>query len=265
MTASHVEKLSSSSRVEVSWSEGVIRLRDKDLFGESLGDRCVLFLHHVFTLSEVAWVEIDRNLSTAGIHYDAGRFRLPEFLERLATALRNSSPPHADAPSRSLSRDLERSTGRIRIQRFGTTLTTWDIIHDRPGRIRLRHQAIRGDVALASRLHDIIENVAGVIECAVWPVTGSVLIRFDPDLTSAAQLLRILDQARHAPASPDDISPSPKSAGFWLANTSVALAVTGEMAAPVLLPVCAILLVGSNLGTCRTAGRQLMRDSSACP
>ena len=62
----------------------MIRLRDKDLFGESLGDRFVLFLRHVFTLSEVAWVEIDRNLSMAGIHYDAGRFGLPEFLERLA-------------------------------------------------------------------------------------------------------------------------------------------------------------------------------------
>ena len=45
-----------------------------------------------------------------------------------------------------------------------------------------------------SRLEDAIENVAGVIECAVWPVTGSVLIRFDPDLTSAAYLLQILDQ-----------------------------------------------------------------------
>ena len=40
----------------------------------------------------------------------------------------------------------------------------------------------------------------GVIECAVWPVTGSVLIRFDPELIGAAYLLRVLDQARHASA-----------------------------------------------------------------
>jgi cation transport ATPase len=265
MTVSQVEKLGSSSRVEVSCSEGVIRLRDEDLFGEGLGDRCVFFLHHAFTLSEVACVEIDRHLSTAGIHYDTGRLGLPEFLQRLAVALRGSLPPRADALSKSLSRDLEHSTGRVRIQRFGTTLTTWDIIHDRLGRIRLRHQAIRGNPALASQLHSIIENVAGVIKCAVWPVTGSVLIRFNPDLTSAAHLLRILDQARCAPAPPDDISPSPKSAGFGLANTSVALAVTGEVAAPVLLPVCAILLVGSNLGTFRTAGRQLMRGQLGLP
>ena len=35
------------------------------------------------------------------------------------------------------------------------------------------------------------------------------------------------------------------------------LATAGEFAAPALLPVCAILLVGSNLSTFRTAGRQL--------
>ena len=265
MTTSHVEKLSSSSQVEVSCSEGVIRLRDKDLFGESLGDRFVLFLRHVFTLSEVAWVEIDRNLSTAGIHYDAGRLGLPEFLERLAAALRSSSPPHADAPSKSLSRDLEHCIGRLRIQRFGTTLTTWDIIHDRPGRIRLRHQAIYRDPALASRLHDIIQNTVGVIECAVWPVTGSVLIRFNPDLTNASYLLRILEHARYAPTPLDCLPPSEKSAGFGLANTSLALAIAGEIAVPVLLPVAAVLLVGTNLHTFRAAGRQLLRGQLGLP
>ena len=60
MAVSHIEKLGSASRVGVSWAEGVLRLRDEDLFGESLGDRCLHFLRHVFTLNEVAWVEVDR-------------------------------------------------------------------------------------------------------------------------------------------------------------------------------------------------------------
>ena len=88
MTASHVEKSSSSSRVGVSWSEGMIRLRDEDLFARGSGDRCVIFLRHVFALSEVISVEIDCDFATASIHYDAGLLGLPEFLERLAAALR---------------------------------------------------------------------------------------------------------------------------------------------------------------------------------
>jgi cation transport ATPase len=265
MTTSHIEKLGSASRVGVSWAEGELRLRDEDLFGERLGDPCLYFLRYVFTLSEVAWVEVDRNLSTVTIHYDARCFGLAEFLQRLATALRGSLPAHADAASKYLEQDLKHATGRVKIQRFGTTLTTWDVIHDRPGRIRLRHPTVYRDAALANRLRGVMENLAGVIECAVWPVTGSVLIRFDPGLTSAAYLLQVLDHARSMPRLPEQTPTSPKPADFGLVNSSLALAVAGEMVAPVLLPASAALLVGSNLHTFRAAGRQLLRGQFGLP
>ena len=265
MTNSHIEKLGSSSRVELSWAEGVLRLRDDDLFGECLGDRCLSFLRHVFTLSEVDQVEVDRNLATASIHFDGSRFGLAEFLQRLATALRGSLPTHADAALKYLEQDLTLATGRVKIQRFGAVLTTWDIVHDRPGRIRLRHQTIYRNAILANRLQGVIENLAGVIECAVWPVTGSVLIRFDPGLTSAAYLLRVLDHARNSPAPMEQTPPSPKQAHFGLVNSSLALAVAGEMVAPILLPASALLLVGSNLHTFRAAGRQLIRGQFGLP
>lgn len=214
MTISHIEKLGSSSRVRVSWAEGVVRLRDDELFGERLGNRCLFFLRHVFTLREVAWVEVDRNLATASIHYDAHCFGLPEFLQRLATAIRGPLAPHAEAASRCLERDLTHASGRVRIQRFGAILTTWDIIHDRPGRIRLRHQTIYRNAALANRLRAVIENLAGVIECAVWPITGSVLIRFDPDLTSAACLLQVLDHVKYTCIARAGVSHS-EAGWFW--------------------------------------------------
>ena len=69
----------------------------------------------------------------------------------------------------------------------------------------------------------------------------------------------------HAPASPDDHPPSAKSAGFGLTNSSLALAVAGEMAAPFLLPASAVLLVGTNLHTFRAAGRQLLRGQLGLP
>ena len=60
MIASRVGKLSSTSQVGVSWSDGVVRLRDDDLFGDRLGDLCITFLQRVFALEEVTCVEIDR-------------------------------------------------------------------------------------------------------------------------------------------------------------------------------------------------------------
>jgi cation transport ATPase len=266
MTVGQVEKPCSSSHAGVSWSDGVIRLRDEDLFREQPGELCMTFLRRVFTLREVKWVEIDRGQSTAQIHYESGRFELSDVLQRLAAAIRGRIPRDATTLLDGIvPRDFSGSVRPIKVQRFGKVLTTWDIVHDRPGRIRLRHEAIRGDAALAHRIQEAVENTSGVIECAVLQLTGSVLIRFDPGLTSAACLLRILDRARLAPASPVDNLPNPKPLGFGLANTSVALAVTSEVAAPVLSPACAILLVGSNLGTFRTAGRQLTRGQFGLP
>jgi cation transport ATPase len=265
MTISHVDKPGSFSRARVSWVEGIVRLRDDDLFAKNLGNQCLSFLRHVFTLPEVACVEVDRNLATASIHYDSHRFELAEFLQRLAMVIRGPLVPHADAASRCLERDLTQASGQVKIQRFGAILTTWDIIHDRPGRIRLRHQTIYRNVVLANQLRAAIENLAGVLECAVWPITGSVLIRFDPGLISAAYLLQVLDHGRSTPASPEQVPPIPKSTGFGLANSSLALAVAGEMVAPLLLPASAVLLVGSNLHTIRSAGRQLLRGQFGLP
>ena len=88
MVANRASYPSSSSRVGVSWSDGVVRLRDDELFGTRLADLGVVFLRHVFALSEVGWMEIDCEQSTAAIGYDSGRLSLPEFLERLSAVLR---------------------------------------------------------------------------------------------------------------------------------------------------------------------------------
>ena len=154
MTASRVGKPSSSSRVGVSWSDGVIRLRDEDLFGKQLGDLCVVFLRRVFALGEVKWVEIDRDQSTAEIHYDPGRFGLTDLLQRLAAAIRGQFPPDAatvlgqfrstriflDPPAGSRSSDLARSS------RLGTSSMT------DPGGSGSATRRFVGDAALASRI-----------------------------------------------------------------------------------------------------------------
>ena len=88
MTTGRVTIPSSSSRVGVSWAEGVIQLRDVDLCKKPLGDLFAIFVRRVFALAVVKRVEIDFDRSTVDIGYDSGRLGLPEVLERLATALR---------------------------------------------------------------------------------------------------------------------------------------------------------------------------------
>ena len=267
MVANRALYPSESSRTGVSWSDGMVRLRDEELFGKRLAELGADFLRHVFALVEVAWVEIDSEQFTASIGYDSGRLSLPEFLERLSAVLRGQLAVDAVMPSAgSIPRDLARPIGPLRIERFGSFLTTWEIVYHRPGRLRLRHQALRGDLAQAVRVRDAALHVPGVTECTVRPVTGSVLIQFDPDSTNASQLMRILDYVRHTPSiSSEERTLKSSPAGFKLATSSLVLAVAGETTAPFLLPVCAVLLVGSNLPTFRGALRQLRHGQLGLP
>ena len=251
-------------RAQISWSEGVLRLHDQDLFGNGLSEGCSSFLRHVFTLHEVNCVELDCTLSNAQIHYDVAHVRLSDFLLRLATALRSAIPRHVNLPS-TLARDLADSTGPVNIRQFGTLLTTWEVVYSRPGRIRLRHPTILRNATLANRLRSMISRIAGVTTQAVRPVTGSVLVQFDPAVTSVSELLQLLDDARYSPQLTEQLPANTNAVGFKLANSSLALAVAGEAVAPVLLPVSAALLIGSNLDTFRGAIRQLVLGAWGCP
>src|ERR1017187_5166061 len=229
MTVSRARKPSSSAHVGISWSDGAVRLRDEDLFGGRLGELCVIFLRRVFAMSEVKSVEIDRDESSAEIRFDVGRLKLTDCLQRLAGVIRGQFPADATAISdSSVLGDLSYSSGRVKILRLDTILTTWDIVDRQPGRIRLRHESIRVDAVLASRVRSIIEGGSGVLGCSVQTVTGSVLIQFDPTATSALRLLRILERERRRPAFPDLETCSPRPAGFGLSKASLVLATGAE-------------------------------------
>src|SRR5262249_42794511 len=87
---------------------------------------------------------------------------------------------------------------------------------------------------------------------------GSVLIQFDPAVVTTSRLLQILERERQRPQPLDLETDIPIPAGYGPSNLALALATTGELAVPPLLPFCAILLVGSNLKTFRIASRQLL-------
>jgi cation transport ATPase len=255
-----ISKTQSTAPVTINWSTKVLRLRDEDLFGERLGELCAVFLRRIFSLREVKSVEINRAEFTAEICFDGNHAKLPEHLQRLAGAIRGETAqqpePISDCP---ILEDLLDARGQFKIWRLDTVLTIWNIVDSQPGRIRLRHDSIRRDPALAARVQRIVEDTAGVIACSVHLLTGSVLIRFDPATTSAAQLLQILERERQKPALPDLDGSTPMPPRYGVSTTSLALATAGELAVPALLPACAVLLLGSNLGTFRAAAQQLLQ------
>jgi len=54
------------------------------------------------------------------------------------------------------------------------------LVHALPGRVRLRVARVKGNPSLAQRAQKRLANVPGVIQVEAKPVTGSLLIRYDP-------------------------------------------------------------------------------------
>lgn len=59
-------------------------------------------------------------------------------------------------------------------------LAMTDTLHHLPGRLRLRLAALRRNPALAARLRHTLAPLPGVADVEANPLTGSLLVRYDP-------------------------------------------------------------------------------------
>jgi hypothetical protein len=94
-------------------------------------------------------------------------------------------------------------------------------IHHVPGRLRVRVPAIKRSSENAALLKGLLRAVQGVSAAEPNLMTGSIVVRYDPQLTSAAAILAILTDRgylRHTPSAPQP------------QNSSVTVRISGEVA-----------------------------------
>ena len=149
-------------------------VRDEQIFGPGRESQCERFLGRVFSGrgGPTRSRSIGRE-ATAAIRHDAGPRRPARFLERLAAAIRDDVPP---ASSPALPRASRETT--CTIFRHGALLSTCEVVSDRPGRLRLRHEDLRRDHALAGRSRASWTG-PGRSPATFSRWTESLLIRYD--------------------------------------------------------------------------------------
>ncbi len=244
----------------ISLSEGAIRVRDEAAFGLGGAGLCSRFLARVFESPEVRSVTVDRIGRLATIRHDAEPAGIGDLLRALASALRSPVAPY---PPRPLPAIPPCST--FSVHRYGPTLTTWEVVLDEPGRLRLRHEALKGDRVVADRIEARMLGVPGLRFVTPSFRTGHLQLRYDPAVISAGGLIRLAETllAEPEPDSSDARATTPVR--FGTANLCLGVAVTGEFLIPALLPVSAVLLVATNLRTFKAAFLQLERKRLGLP
>jgi cation transport ATPase len=241
--------------VEVRPHARVVIVRDPRAFGADGSESAYLFIRRVFAVRGVRSISLDRVATTATIGYDEGAT-----LAQLAAALRGALPAlDASAVPRP-------APGRWSLYRHGDLLSTLPVLADAPGRLRIRlpenareHQHV---LALEARL----SNIPGIADACHNRWTASLTVAYDPALLAVPVLMGAIERTIEAVLAPaTTLVEAPEAVSFTVPNTTLAVAVAGEVALPALSPVSAVLLVGTNVTTFKQAAVQLRRGEVGLP
>lgn len=242
----------------VSWSGGAVVLRDAGLLGPGADAPARRFLGRAFRLAEVASVSVDRARAMAVVRPATPPADPGAFLARLAAALRDGAGPTPALPHGV-------REGSFTVYRHGPLLSTCRVLADEPGRLRIRHDSLRGDAVLSRRFGTLMGSLPGVTRTALDPRTGSLTLRYDAGALSAPRLIRLAEEALDSAGWWDRAVPPPPRTSFALANTNLVAGAAADLAVSALAPVSALLLVGTNLKTFRLAWWQVRRRRPGLP
>lgn len=266
-----------SDGTRVVCQPGVVRIENRCAF--SMRDnRWREFVERVLSLEEVESVEVDRIRGTAVVRHsmlpisavygESATIAASEVLSRLSIALDTTAASSSECGlNHSLAKRISGLTGRTRFRLFrrGASFSTWEIVHERPGRLRVRDTAVRQGPKPAAWVAGMLRESAGVRDVTVGPWTGSVLVLYDSTIIGRDDILSLLDDPAREAGGPLVVSAPAAERRSAFANASIALAVAGEFLVPALLPVSAALLVADNLRTFRDAWQQLRRRQVGVP
>jgi len=238
---------------ECRLSSDALLLRLPDVFARPDAALCRGFLSRVLSLEFVREIDLHPALGAAEIKFTA---MAPQasVLDSIARVLR-SEPGNALAERLYLGR----MRPLLRIFRYGSAVSTWEVLHQLPGRVRVRHDELLRQRAAVRHVEHELGCVFGVESARASAATGSVLIQFRAEQLRLAQLLQILEGLLPVPCRLPELGYEHRDGDLPASTGALALAAAADFALPLLAPLSAGVLVATNLKTLGTAAGELFR------
>lgn len=234
--------------IEVKLAPGLVSIRDDRAFGPEGGEAGARFLGRAFAIESIRSAAVDRARRLVVLRHDAPPSETPALLARLVEALRGPGTSTASIPLPGRT-----SADRFELYRHGASLTSWEVVDDRPGRLKIRQASLKGDPVAIRRVRGELLGLPGVRFVKASERTGHLLIRFDPGSVTPRALLGLAEstlmemQVGFSDRKPGGV------ATFGMANLTLGVAAVGEFLVPGLKPLSAVLLVATNVPTFRSA------------
>ena len=250
----------------------------------------------VFAVDEVSNVTIsDGELHQADIHFPAHSSSLRQIVRRLVALLATCDTPEtvsprlttgapdlscsqtADAPACLSPATLRQSAiaelsvnpalwsspaeadGRHTLYfRQDARVSGWQIKSDVRGRLRVKNPLLFRKKELCQAIERDLMAAAGIERFSTNPLTGSVLVHYDPGVLSRSQVIEILDSALGSVERSDSLDRL--DLHLPTCTASIPLAAAAQFLAPPLLPVAAALYAVTSIPTLREARRVYVEE-----
>jgi cation transport ATPase len=236
------------------------------LFGDPASSYIREFLSRVFSVPDVAAVEIHRTESFGRVHYSSSS-NAPEIWRKLSRALERSGA--SDATSETATVDyvglkppaieslyLDGSPVLpIWINRVGASLSTWRLRSQNDHRIRLTHPILLNRKDVAYRLEEELSAIQGIERFRTNTLTSSLTVRFNPRLVNADRLVRQLE--RSWPRLLDGLGGPPSAKRLVVAGGLLGLSFTGQYLVPALRPWGLLGVAAYGFPNVKNAAKQL--------
>ena len=272
---------------------GQIRLKSRFLFADPTGEHCRRFVERVLVAEEVDSVTIRGGrgfpgTSQADIHYRpevcSRDQAVAAVYSRLAggdgaqTATNGYHPTNGHAgghPNGHATRSSQAGGGHEARGKFDLgqirelmkaavaprpkgNLSDWEILHEMPGRLRLKNERLHRQKDLCGAIERELMSVLGIDNYKTSATTGSVLIQFDRKQLNRDQIVEILDSALAQAETPTGRDRADLQ--LALCTASLPLAAVAQFAAPPLIPLAAGLFLYTSIPTFKGAKEVLVDE-----
>src|SRR5262249_23600055 len=149
-----------------------------------------LFVRCVLSVDDVGSVRVDSGAAAAEIRTEPER--LGEVLPQILEALRGRGRGLA---SRALPLPRGARGPPFEVYRRNRRLTSWNVVEEGTGRLRLRHELLAGDHALARRVEHVLGLARGVLSARYHRWRGCLWVHFQPDLIEPDTVIHLAEQA----------------------------------------------------------------------
>ena len=232
--------------------DGGLRIRS-DQLKDLKSTICQEFVEKIMSAPGTESVKINPLLGTALIRYNPNQIDEKIILRKIIRKYGKKKTTHIPILPKPVQFNRE-----IKIIRYEGQVTTWETVHELPGRLRLRQPLIYQRTECCHRLEKTLFNTPGVEKFKADSVTATVLITYDGTKVSKTQLINLLHiTLEETPA--DEWKPiEPKLSRLALSSSILGLG-AATYAFPVLAPVTTVLVCYTMMPIVEKAGKALLQ------